>query len=85
MKEVLKSFVGKPNAGTTKANVTAHIQGLINDWYATRKLEFAPMPTIDVQIDGSVMTVNFYDPETKRPISWDDWINRFSRGNYGRK
>jgi hypothetical protein len=79
------TFVGEVNSGVTKARVTAFLQGKINEWYEAKKLEFAPLPTIEVQIDGNMMTVNFFDPVTKEPLTWADWIERYSGRHYGRR
>lgn len=81
-----KTFVGRTNTGMTRAAVTAFVQGKMNEWYSERKIEFAPLPTIEVEAEGNSITVTFFDPETKQQMSWADWIEKYTmRRYYGRR
>lgn len=84
-KSLNESFVGKSNSTVTRANVTAFLQNKINEMYESLNLEFASLPTIDVQIDGNLMTIKFFDPETKKEVSLGQWMDSYNGRTHGRR
>lgn len=80
LQEGLRSFVGQPNIDGARSSIIAFIQGKINELYESKQIEFAPLPIIDVEINGGTAQIKFLDPETKESFDWTNWLGRHLHG-----
>lgn len=77
-----EQFLRKPNSETTRQSAIAYLQGMVNQWMEENKIEPGPLPIVDVQIEDSQMHVRLLDHETKEPLTWGQWIDKYSYGRY---
>lgn len=78
---LMESFVGMPATESTayqiKSALTSQIQELINNNRFN-----SPMPRIEVNVDGPMCTVNFFDPKTGEEVGLQDYFEKYVVGFY---
>jgi hypothetical protein len=81
LKRGMKKFVGERADENTLATMKTHMVDVLTTFGRIADLP-APLPQIDVTINGCEATFSFRDPKTNENISLDQWMSRANEGYY---
>lgn len=73
-------FAGRRNNEQTREEIKQTIMAVLMNAKDTLGI-FAPIPRIEVKVDGNEAEITLFDPETGEQLSAADW----TAGNYGKR
>lgn len=73
LREALGAYVGRPSTAMLRETMKAHLTTQLGAFAAAYSIP-APLPLIEVLINGPEVTFKFYDRQTQLEINLGDWL-----------
>ena len=80
-KAALTQFIGKPNNEDNAKAIKQSMVEVLKKFSDTLDLK-APLPKIDVVIEGRTAEFSLTDPKTGLPITLEEWVGKANSGFY---